>query len=128
MVVKEGENKRRQKTNKKIRMHNKEHGREKGIDETAINVKNKQPKNQKGNWVKYKTNPKKKTYRKLEKYKTVTYTKQNKNIHCKANRRRLNEENINHTTTTHSCLHVFNNGNGGNTRSMGNMQFCHQSA
>jgi hypothetical protein len=35
-------------------MRNKEHGREKGIDETSINVKNKQPKNQKGNWVKYK--------------------------------------------------------------------------
>lgn len=42
-------------------MHNKEHGREKGIDETSINVKNKQPKNQKGNWVKYKTNQKKHT-------------------------------------------------------------------
>jgi hypothetical protein len=28
-------------------MHNKEHGREKGIDETSINVKNKQPKKSK---------------------------------------------------------------------------------
>lgn len=49
------------KTNKKIRMRNKEHGREKGIDETSINVKNKQPKNQKGKLGKIQKTKKKHT-------------------------------------------------------------------
>ena len=42
-------------------MRNKEHGREKGIDETSINAKNKQPKKSKGKLGKIQKTKKKHT-------------------------------------------------------------------